>query len=383
MAQSRKQILYIGTLSILTAGLILAGLLLWSLLSGQWPALNTMWTRDITTSDARFQYYLGRSATGEWLTLCFYPNGRQNDKSNIAGTLTTRSNIMTIAGIIQSNRIIGQMIAKTANTPNAVLSFEGTIRKATIDCRWKKDSGEEAPSGTAILRPAGTVKTYKRNIHIGLGKYGTSRDAQISFPVLTLGTFTGAESLNKELERAVTAEIKTFHEDLRETVWEGIRSPSRSWHWTSDTHFEVMAVATNLFSARAANYNFTGGAHGNQFYTSFNYFSNAKQKAASFSLSTLLNEEGLRRCSDICLDQLRKQGASSVVSGLIGEFKQEDFEVFTLNPLGLVFTFPPYTVGSYVEGTYRVLIPAGQLTNFLSSTPAGKAVRQFWRMPSK
>lgn len=59
----------------------------------------------------------------------------------------------------------------------------------------------------------------------------------------------------------------------------------------------------------------------------------------------------------ILIDELKRQGASSVTDGQITALKPEEMSAFSISPKGVTFYFDPYAVASYAEGAFQVLVP--------------------------
>lgn len=78
--------------------------------------------------------------------------------------------------------------------------------------------------------------------------------------------------------------------------------------------------------------------------------------------------------SDYLIAALKKQEASSVLSGDVKGFKPEEMGAFTLSPRGITVYFDPYAVGSYAEGSFEVFVPFAALPDaFEASAIAGIA----------
>lgn len=331
-------------------------------------------------------HYQGQSVTGEWLTLrLFSPKGLRVEDStpSVSGSLITRTNVLSIAGVIHSNRITGHLwLQKDGQSSRTIGTLEGAIRGSTVACSWREGFGLENPVGDAVLHLIGAEKHYSKKRAVGLGRYGASYEARVSFPVLD-PTFVGSGKVNEAIDQTAVSDIRTFFDGFWGNVWEFLRLPSATFPWTSYTEFEVKLVTTNFLSACSVNHWYTGGAHGNYFYTSFNYFGETAESTEPFDLRAIMGEDGIRRCSDICLERLREQGASSVLDGFIEELSLEELSVFTVNPWGLVFHFSPYAVGSYVQGAFHVMVPAIEVSDMVSHSTVGKALQAYWQAQSR
>lgn len=86
------------------------------------------------------------------------------------------------------------------------------------------------------------------------------------------------------------------------------------------------------------------------------------------NLSDLFTPESnfIKTLSDYCINDLGKQNAGLVVNGELEELKASDLKMFVGSPRGITFTFAPYAVGSYVEGSYFVLVGYGELESIIN-----------------
>ena len=132
----------------------------------------------------------------------------------------------------------------------------------------------------------------------------------------------------------------------------------------------VVNARSDLVSLLCWEYEFAGGAHGNTEYYTRNYAIPPNGKFRRLGLWEVLDRspQAITRLSELMLRDLARQQASSVTSGSIHDFNQwleSSALPWYILPAGLAIEFSPYAVGSYAEGTFRVVIPYSSLTPFL------------------
>jgi hypothetical protein len=141
--------------------------------------------------------------------------------------------------------------------------------------------------------------------------------------------------------------------------WEGLVEPA------------VTYADASLVSIKTMHYVFSGGAHGNTGYSAGNY---AWRDGALASLNTsdLLDPKpaSLQAVTRFCIKSLKAQKASSA-DGLV--IDRAHPPTLNVTRAGLLFTFDPYAVGSYAEGTYTVVIPWKEAGDFI---PAASPIRR-------
>jgi hypothetical protein len=110
--------------------------------------------------------------------------------------------------------------------------------------------------------------------------------------------------------------------------------------------------------------NFTGGAHGSNYFLSLNY--NPKE-SKEIKLNDLFKEKDyLKKISDYCIEDLTKQiqekiedpeGLKNVwiEQGAGPEYK--NFSFFLINENNITFYFPQYQIAPYALGSFEVTMP--------------------------
>lgn len=119
--------------------------------------------------------------------------------------------------------------------------------------------------------------------------------------------------------------------------------------------FKSFTASPDLWSVRFEASRDTGGAHPNQTFASF-VFDVRNQQALGLgdifkdlpAGLTLLSELAARRMELVLDGRVFPEGL---------EPKAENFQVFVIDGLDLVFSFPPYQMGSYAEGPQTLRVP--------------------------
>jgi hypothetical protein len=132
--------------------------------------------------------------------------------------------------------------------------------------------------------------------------------------------------------------------------------------WERITTTRIEGLAGPFVSLRTQSYVYSGGAHGNTSYTTRTWRLGGPVPR-ELRLSDLFrpNAAYLPRLVPLVLADLEAQHATWVVDGQIATLGETDLALFSLTPAGLAFTFPPYAMGPYVEGTFTVVVPYRRL----------------------
>lgn len=127
---------------------------------------------------------------------------------------------------------------------------------------------------------------------------------------------------------------------------------------------------SDLVSLGCREYEYAGGAHPNTEFYSENYALDGGGKPRKLALKDIVQTSpaAMAQLSRLLVEDLRRQQASSIIDGSIKGFSKEldaNGIPFTLLPGGLAFQFSPYVVGSYAEGSFRVVIPYRKIAALL------------------
>lgn len=193
-------------------------------------------------------------------------------------------------------------------------------------------------------------------------RQGTVIDASFSIPFF-LSSSRPYGDISAALEKEMASGQNKFLKEAREFFLTRMSAAG----WQQSVSYTIEYYSDELVSLSGEVFSYTGGAHGNTYFVSSNYWIR-DGKAVRLELSDLfLPTSGyIKRLSDYCLNDLRKKGAGWVVNGELKEFKEEDLGVFAVSPRGIMFAFAPYAVGSYAEGPYFVEIAYGELRGVLN-----------------
>ena len=165
---------------------------------------------------------------------------------------------------------------------------------------------------------------------------------------------------------------------------QGFQEPDVSLrNWSGSIGLDFTFVSRKGVSLVESHSEYTGGAHGN-YYLRGRTFVEAEGAVQELKLPDLFDpaSDWERRLVELCITDLRKQGASWIVedpfdSKLTERFSKDDLASFTLSAYGIRFYFSPYHVGPYAEGIFTVFVPYSVIVDFLSKEgPARHFVSQ-------
>ncbi len=121
----------------------------------------------------------------------------------------------------------------------------------------------------------------------------------------------------------------------------------------------------DVVSVRMAIRIYTGGAHGNKFYYSWNW---DRQKNKFISLDEVVSPEQftnlVSKVRSALIEQRKrnyeysKQMQTQIEEGTSGK---DDFKVWNFKKNGIEFTFPEYQVASFAEGHFKVFVSLDSL----------------------
>ena len=121
----------------------------------------------------------------------------------------------------------------------------------------------------------------------------------------------------------------------------------------------------NIVSIRMTVYYYTGGAHGQRNYYSWNW-SKTEKKFTSLDevISSDKFEKLVKHTRRILFekqkqdDEYDKQRKTNIQEGVS---QPEDFKIWNFDRDGITFTFPEYQTASYIAGSFEVYIPLDSL----------------------
>lgn len=169
------------------------------------------------------------------------------------------------------------------------------------------------------------------------------------------------QQLNEEFRYGALELAESFFAEMREMV--DTQTFDRPGPWASASADVAINYAGDTFiSALIEQFEDTGGAHPNGFFTSMNYEIKAGE-ASPLALGDLFADPitGNQAVGTRCLDELKKAGAAWILDGTVASLDEETLHAWTLGPEGLTVHFEPYAVGPYSQGAFRVAIPLAEL----------------------
>ncbi len=146
--------------------------------------------------------------------------------------------------------------------------------------------------------------------------------------------------------------------------------------WDRRSRVEIRFAAPCCLSLLREITGYTGGAHGN---TAFESLFWERERKAVVGLDALLDLAAAKPALDRALEEAlrrekRRRGFPPTGDdrNIFGSPRAEADSVFTLVPgrrpgraVGLLFHFPPYALGPYAEGSYRLFVPAARFAAHL------------------
>lgn len=247
-------------------------------------------------------------------------------------------------------------------------TFKGTVKSEGksfgkyFEGEWSKANGLSALH-FKLTKVADFVTTHVN----ARDKY----EASYMYPSFITDT-KASRGITERLEKEAASEKKKFTDEAEEFF----SAQESAGEWQENYSYSVEYYSPELISLSGEVFSYTGGAHGNTFYMSSNYWIK-DGKALRLGLSDLFmpKSDYIKVLSDYCIRDLRKQQAGWVLNGELKELKADDLSAFVISPRGITFAFAPYAAGPYVEGSYFVTVgyaelkgavnPAGPLKQFL------------------
>jgi len=294
---------------------------------------------------------------------------------------------LTLAGATASGRLL--LPAERAVVPVAGSSAaDGALTLAPTP----QNTGRSAPAGTLAGARLDATRSLAPNDdgnsiagHLTLGTerltLSLSRVAQYvrvnvqDGPIQATDSYphflTGALApLNAELGPASGAELTTFVREGRSARAAG--GLFHAWQLIAETTVE--GVAGPYVSLLTSRYRYTGGAHGIQETATATWWLD-RSGPRRISLAELFapGADYVARLAPLVLADLRAQGATWVVQGQVSSLSAHDLALYVLTPAGLSFTFPPYAMGPYVQGTFTVVVPYAKVLDMAAPNGALQA----------
>lgn len=176
------------------------------------------------------------------------------------------------------------------------------------------------------------------------------------------------------IDRTIEAWIKENVEDFRGYAKDETLNPSQPF--SGEISYSVDRNDGQMFNVLFTYYTYTGGAHPNSTYASFNFL---LPDGAQVEVGDLFTRAGIERISKLSIASLNKdliepQGGGDTDwiargAGPLGK----NFENFVLMPNELAIYFESYSVAPYAAGPQEVHIPLAQLRGLMRPDPRAPA----------
>ncbi len=188
-------------------------------------------------------------------------------------------------------------------------------------------------------------------------KYSTTEPAyrvEASVPRFVAATPFYA-ALSAQLRRRARDEVRSQTAELRTETSDPDPGPLP---FENTSSMEVLYADDTLVTLLREDYDYSGGAHGNYGFAA-ETFAWRGGKLVELHPSDLLSDDSTRPLARLIRADLRRQKAGWPEQAVLSKLDQ-----MTVNPTadGLVFTFDPYEVSCFADGSYSVMIPYNQIT---------------------
>lgn len=181
---------------------------------------------------------------------------------------------------------------------------------------------------------------------------------------------TGIPAIDKPINDWIQDTLRDFQEGRSEVQLE----PGQSY--SGEISYEIGRNDGTMFSVLFTYYSFTGGAHPNSYFTTFNFL---LPDGVQVEIGDLFSRDGIVRISKISIAQLHKDLIEPNGGGDTDWIARgaapigKNFQNFILKPNELDINFDSYQVAPYAAGPQEVHIPLGQLRTFLRPDPRAPA----------
>jgi hypothetical protein len=130
----------------------------------------------------------------------------------------------------------------------------------------------------------------------------------------------------------------------------------------------VALARPTLISAYFTGFTYTGGAHGNIYYPTYNLgFVDGKPRRLALRDLFRPGEKAVDAASELIMEKLKANPrATFVKDGSVKSIGPDLVSAFVVSPTGITFLLPPYAVAPYVEGSFFVKIPFAEFGDKLN-----------------
>ena len=175
------------------------------------------------------------------------------------------------------------------------------------------------------------------------------------------------------IDRQIEAWARQTARDFADTGRDADGEPNR---WAMELSYEVPRNDNAMAGVVFSEYSYTGGAHPNTNFQTFNFF---KSDGMQVEIAELFSVRGIQRISDMSIAQLKRDLGGPDGMSDIDWIKKgagpnaRNFQSFVMLPRELVIYFDPYQVAAYAAGPQEVHIPLSQLGDVLRVDPRAPA----------
>lgn len=173
---------------------------------------------------------------------------------------------------------------------------------------------------------------------------------------------TGQQKIDKVIADFATKLAREFAEAGAKD------GPSQIGPWSAELNYEVARNDGRVFAVSFVYYTFSGGAHPNNAFYTFNFLLPSGDDVRVYELFT---PEGIKRISKISIEQVNANldGAGSDWLEKGAGPNASNFDDFILLPNELAIYFDSYQVAAYAAGPQEAHIPLGQLKDMMRKDP--------------
>lgn len=137
----------------------------------------------------------------------------------------------------------------------------------------------------------------------------------------------------------------------------------------ADTELEGLAGA--YVSLKTTTYTYTGGAHGmHDIGTATWWLDPAGPRRLTLAELFAPGADFVARLGPLVLASLEAQGALWVTQGQVTRLSADDLAHYALTPAGIAFSFPPYAMGPYAQGSFTVTVPYARVLDLAAQDGA-------------
>lgn len=286
-------------------------------------------------------------------------------KSGSANALSLRGKIdasgnFTLQEFDSSGKQTGEFKGAWKDDPNQ--------SGASLEGEWKKPNAKEGQSFWASEQMVSfTNGTRVINRQLNESLKAKRLDLTAEYPELTGGA--NVSGFNQIVKSRVTKELADFKKQMMSLSAADLKMLPQGMNNYIDISYNIEYADNDLISVSFLESNFTGGVHPNYNYFTITYdLRNGKE----LKLSELFQPGAkyLQAISAYAVKDLqsRKAPDSDENMGLAQDMfaegataKAENYQSWNITKKGLMFTFDPYQVGPYADGSQTVIVPYDKL----------------------